>query len=138
VSSNQKLLVVLSVAFLAWGVSGCGSDSNSPTAPVDTAPPAVPTDLTAIYEGDQVTVSWAQNVTDSDFAGFTLARSNNGQTVELISVPSAVTMYADANPAIGVSEYAVAAVDQVGNQSAFRTVSVTIQRQHAPVDPRES
>ena len=126
-------LLVLAVAALTAG--GCSSDSDSNPTRVDTAPPAVPTDLDYALADGAVTVSWAPNTTDSDFAGYILARTCNGMTVQLVTTPQAGTSYVDQSPQPGVNVYAVASVDQRGNESAFATIGVAIQNHHIPAQP---
>jgi hypothetical protein len=132
----SKRLVTLIVLVAATGaLVGCGSSSKSPTA-IDTAPPAVPTGLSAARESGWVTISWAPNTTDADFAGFRLVRTARDQDSSLIDTPEDVTEYVDPAPVLGTtSTYAVTAVDINGNESAYATVLVTIPNVHVDAQP---
>jgi hypothetical protein len=132
----SKRLVTLIVLVAATGaLVGCGSSSKSPTA-IDTAPPAVPTGLSAARESGWVTISWAPNTTDADFAGFRLVRTARDQESSLIDAPEDITEYVDPAPVLGTtSTYAVTAVDINGNESAYATVLVTIPNIHVDVQP---
>lgn len=117
------MIALVSVAFM-----GCSDDSNptvTPTTPVDTAPPAVPSDLAAAFDGDVAVISWAANTTDSDLAGYLVQKSHyDDAIVTLVGVPTLVTSIQDDNVQAGLSTYHVLAVDQVGNESAFATIQV--------------
>jgi len=123
--SSKTFLSLITVAVVVLGVSGCSKTASAPTI-VDLAPPAVPTDLHAVYTSGVVKVSWAPNVMDADFSGFTLTREVNGIETMLIATPTNVTRYIDTDPPIGLVRYLVSAVDQSGNESAYATVNVNL------------
>lgn len=117
------MIVLVSVAFM-----GCSDDSNptaTPATPVDTAPPAVPSDLSADFNGSVAVISWAANTTDSDLAGYLVQKSHyDDAVVTLVGVPSMVTSIQDDNVQAGLSEYHILAVDEAGNESAYATIQV--------------
>lgn len=125
--------VVLAMAALVAG--GCGSDSSSTPTAVDTAPPAVPTGLSADVGAGNVALAWAPNTTDADFAGFVVDRIYNGATTSLIDTPQDITSFEDPDPEMGYSIYAVSAVDRSGNESAYASIGVVIQYHHTPEQP---
>jgi hypothetical protein len=130
--ARKTLMSVLMLGCLALAAAGCSDDDSSPTAVRDTAPPAVPTDLTADAYLGTVAVSWAPNTTDADFAGFIVDRTCNGVTVSIVSQPQNITSIDDGNPEPGYNVYSVSAVDRNGNESAYATVGVLVQYQHSP------
>jgi hypothetical protein len=135
-ASKKLILTLLCVAALTFAVTGCGDDDSSPTAPaVDTAPPALPSGLTADYApgSDSATLSWDPNTTDSDFAGFLVSRSSYDMDPEaLVSEPQAASSYEDDDLAsVGrLVTYWVYSVDRSGNVSA--AASLTIEQDAAP------
>jgi hypothetical protein len=132
--ASKTLLSILALACLALTAAGCSSDSSSP-ATVDTMPPAVPSNLAGETYLGTVTLSWAPNTTDADFAGFKVDRTCNDVTVQLISQPQNVTSVIDDSPPPGYNVYAVTAVDRNGNESAFTTLGLMVQYQHPPGQP---
>jgi hypothetical protein len=132
--ASKTLLSILALACLALTAAGCSSDDSSP-ATVDTMPPAVPSNLDGEAYLGTVTLSWAPNTTDADFAGFKVDRTCNDVTVHLISQPQNVTSVMDSNPLPGYNVYAVTAVDRNGHESAYATLSVMVQFQHSPGQP---
>lgn len=132
---SKRLVILLLLVAATGALVGCGSSSKSPTA-IDTAPPAVPTGLYATRAAGGVTISWAPNTTDADFAGFRLVRTARDQESILIDSPEDVTEYVDPAPVPGTtSVYAVTAVDINGNESAYATVLVTIPYVHVDAQP---
>ena len=117
------LIALVSVAFM-----GCSGDDNpvvAPTTPVDTAPPAVPSDLSGSLNGDVAVISWAANTTDADLAGFLVQKSHyDDPVVTLVGTPTLSTSISDSDVLPGINEYHVLAVDQAGNESAFATIQV--------------
>lgn len=123
--TRRPLTRALAIALLtaALAAAGCASD-DTPLAPVtraalDTAPPAVPTGLTAAAVNSTVKVAWQPNTTDPDFAGFMLYRLAFGQAWPLLDAPTLETRYLDRSPLNRPCSYAVAAVDIHGNESAW-------------------
>ncbi len=120
---NLKL-AIFAVAALA--AAGCGSSSTTLTA-IDTAPPATPLSLEASMDGGVIVLSWAENTTDADFAGFLAYRTEPGDSLVLIGTPTDVTECEDLTPEAGeVNTYSVVAVDVAGNRSAPATVAVDL------------
>ena len=75
-SSNKLILSVAAVGLLIMAMTGCGSSTSS--GPVDTAPPAVPTGLSAQFDGSAVKLGWdahpnlgvrfaLENITDANY-----------------------------------------------------------------------
>lgn len=93
-------------------------------APVDTAPPSAPTNLTAtIASSSQVNLSWNASSDNVGVAGYDLYR--NGALLTHLGV---VNSYSDTNLTMVTSySYQVEARDAAGNTSAFsNTASVTM------------
>ena len=112
--------------FQVRAVSALGSDraESEPSAtaeitPRDIFPPSVPQRLTAIYTAGAVDLLWSAN-TDVDLAGYNVYRKTAGGEFarlnpQLVSTP----IFHDTSVAPGRNyEYAVAAVDLSGNESA--------------------
>ena len=129
--SSKKFLTLLGVAVLALGAVGCSDSDSSPTTPVDTAPPAVPTEFAATNDGNDVSLTWAPNLVDSDFQGFVVQRTHNGHVLDLVGTPSDITQFVDEHPMPGYNLYSVSAVDLNGNASAVATAGVYIQGIHS-------
>lgn len=132
--SSIKAIVTLALIIALSLVSiGCSdSDVTAPVAEapvVDTAPPAVPTNLNANYSDGQISLSWAQNTTDADLAGFIVRRDNYGEVTTLVASPSIIQNYSD-TPAMGLNIYQVFSVDLVGNESAIATVEYHLIGSH--------
>jgi hypothetical protein len=143
-ASKKLILILLCVIAMTFVVVGCGGDDDkSPAAPpVDTAPPALPSGLSAQYSQDSqsATVSWDQNVTDSDFAGFLVSRSSYDMQPEaLVSEPQAANSYQDNDlgTAGRVVTYYVYAVDESGNVSAASTVAIEMEPAPQPANGRD-
>ena len=139
-ASKKLILTLLCVTALTFMTVGCGSDDSTPTAPaVDTAPPALPGSLSVDYAARQheVTVSWAPNVTDSDFDGFLVSRgSYDLDPVAVVSDPQSANSFQDTDldGAGRQVTYYIYSVDTSGNVSAAATVSVNLDEQAPPAD----
>ena len=96
-----------------------------PGTSIDTAPPAVPANLSVQYEGGSALVNCDMSTVDTDLAGYIVIREHNGVSEILVGTPIWNNNYEDPNPPSGVSLYHVYAVDTSGNQSAIATVSLT-------------
>ncbi len=129
-----KTLMIIALATLAF--AGCSSDDSSPAAPtaniptpVDTAPPAAPTGLTAEFNIAKVAieVTWDANTTDGDLAGYYLSRTADGVTTELTPWIHPHTSFLDDGAPAGLNLYSVCAVDAAGNRSACASVKLTVQ-----------
>jgi len=124
--SSKSFWALATCVLVALAACGCSDSEKAPTV-LDLAPPAVPTDLAAVYTSNVVKVSWAPNVEDADFAGFKLTRVTNNHELSLIDTPTNITHYIDASANIsGTYHYRVSAVDLAGNESAFADVMVEI------------
>lgn len=119
------LTVILVAAGLALaGCSGDGAPLSPDTrAALDTAPPAVPTGLSAAAANAAVKVAWLPNTTDPDFAGFMLYRLAFGQAWPLLDAPTQATSFLDQSPLNRPCSYAVAAIDVNGNESAWLEIA---------------
>ena len=128
-------------AILALGLclTGC-SDTTSTVAPqaavLDTAPPAVPTGLNAATGRSTVKLAWRPNVTDFDLQGFHVYRVAFGQTWPLTEEPVTGTGFVDRAPLLGYTIYAVTAVDQNGNESAWTQIRYNYEVSDLAVDSR--
>jgi len=135
--SSIKLIVTLALITTLSLVSiGCSDDTTSIVDPPvvvveDTAPPAVPANLGAEFYDGEITLSWDQNTTDSDLAGFIVSRDNYGVVTSLVSTPT-ILQSIDDSPAMGLNIYQVYSVDQVGNASAVATVEYRRIGRHDP------
>jgi fibronectin type 3 domain-containing protein len=133
--TGKLTLIALTIVLAA--LAGCSDDSSSPVN-VDTAPPAVPTDVTAMPTSSSVDLVWAPNTTDADFVGFKVYRQSNGETtpVPLVSTPQNITSYSDPTPVPGHNLYLISAVDQTGNESAYASIGVRFRYYHTTsLDP---
>ena len=131
--ASKKFMTMLIVALAIFAV-GCSDDNPVSPSSTDTAPPAVPSDLTADFGGSSANISWAANTVDQDLAGYLVTRENSGVTDTLVSSPEMITSYVDPAPLRGVSTYHVIAVDRAGNKSAVASVTLTIVEGHETDD----
>lgn len=138
INNPTRLTALLSLALLGLALTGCGSDPASPVAEtspvVDTAPPAVPVGLAAAPVNMDVKVTWQPNTTDTDFAGFMVYRIAFGQAWPMLDAPSTETFFLDDSPLRCSCSYAVTALDQNGNESAW----VEVSYQGSPDQPGRS
>jgi hypothetical protein len=125
-AGKRFLITVLTIGLLGIVAGGCSDDS--PVSLTDTAPPAVPTDVTAVYASSDgyVELNWAENTVDADYAGVRISRIYAGQTTVLTDAVYTESSYRDYNGLPGTNVYEVSAVDQNGNQSAAAAVSVDL------------
>ena len=129
-ASKNLILTLLCIAAMTFVVVGCGGDDDSPAAPaVDTAPPALPSGVAVQYSPAQqsANLSWDQNVTDSDFAGFLVSRgSYDLEPVELVTQPQAANSYLDSDldGAGRQVTYYIYSVDESGNVSAAASIDI--------------
>lgn len=137
-ASSKKITTLVMIALVALAFTGCSSDDSNPAAVIiDTAPPAVPANLSMAYDSGSATISWAQNNVDSDLAGYIVTRRHSGTSTELVASPALMNSYVDSNPQPGFSQYHVYAVDTSGNQSAIASVDLMISQTHQPADMSE-
>ena len=133
--SNKMIVTILLTAIVALAGTGCSDDNPvTPSSPVDTAPPAVPANLSADYTGDAAVINWDMSTVDTDLAGYIVVRERDGVSDTLVSTPSLISSYQDDSPRPGTSVYHVYAVDLNGNMSAVATVSLTISLGHQTAD----
>jgi hypothetical protein len=98
-------------------------------APVDTFPPGVPTDLTAVVENGTVTLLWGPP-DDADLAGYRVFRREEGGAERTLLQAQLVTTlsYRDDQVRRGRKyEYIIVAVDTHGNESQAATRTVEVQ-----------
>ncbi len=142
-ASKKFILTLLCIAAMTFVVVGCGSDDDSPAAPVvDTAPPALPGGMSAQYSqaSQSASISWDQNVTDNDFAGFLVSRGSYDMApAALVDEPQVGNSYQDSDldGAGRQVTYYVYSVDSSGNVSAAATVSVDVPSEPAPANGRQ-
>jgi hypothetical protein len=115
-----KKWTMFTILVLGLVLPGC-SDSDDPVAPppLDTAPPAVPAGLVACPGCETVKLSWRPNTTDADLAGYIVYRLAFGETWVLTNELLTEARFIDRAPLPGGATYAVAAVDELGNESAM-------------------
>ncbi len=130
-ASNKKIMTLMIITLVGLAFAGCSDSDTSPTAvAIDTAPPAVPTNLDVDYSSGVATISWAANTVDADLAGYIVDREKNSVRESLVSTPALITTYVDSNPLIGVSQYIIYAVDTSGNRSAVATINLEVFLSH--------
>lgn len=136
-AGKKFLTSLLLIGLLGFMVSGCSND-DSPVSLADTAPPAVPTDVTGVFESAQgyVEITWAPNTVDADYAGVRISRTNGGQTTLLTDSVYTESSYHDYDGLPGLNVYEVVSVDHSGNQSAAAAVSVMIPAGGSKLDPQ--
>ena len=135
-AGKKFLTALLLIGLLGFMASGCSND-DSPVSLADTAPPAVPTDLTGVFESAQgyVEITWAPNTVDADYAGVLISRTYGGETTLLTDAVYTESSYQDNDSLPGLNVYEVVAVDHSGNQSAAAAVSVVIPAGGSKLDP---
>ncbi len=137
-ASKKIILTLMCLTALTFAATGCGDDDSNPVAPaVDTAPPVLPSglDLQYVAADRAVTVSWDQNVTDADFAGFLVSRAIcNNEPVALVNEPQTTPYYTDNDLAVGsLVTYFISSVDESGNISAAATIVLNQDYSDEPV-----
>jgi len=127
-ASNKKIVTMMLIALVGLAFAGCSDNDNDvvPAPTIDTAPPTLAGNLTMAYSDGAATISWNQNVVDTDLAGYVVLREQNDVSTELVGTPAMIHSYTDSNPLYGTSMYHVYAVDTSGNQSAVATVYLTL------------
>jgi hypothetical protein len=129
-ATSKTIITLMLITLVSVIGAGCSDDAATtpvsviPDVVVDTAPPAAPANLAAVYDAAGfVELSWDQNTTDADLDGYVVKRSQAGISLDLIGSPANVNSYFDFDPPMGSSEYTVYSVDLTGNESAI--VSLT-------------
>ncbi|MCK9995553.1 MAG: hypothetical protein KAH56_04645 [Candidatus Krumholzibacteria bacterium] len=133
--SNKMIVTFMLIAIASLAFTGCSDDNPVTTViPADTAPPAVPANLSVDYSADMAVVNWDISTVDNDLAGYVVTRERYGIIDTLVNTPVLISSYEDTNPLSGSSLYHVYAVDHAGNESAVATVSLTITLGHQASD----
>jgi hypothetical protein len=132
---NTLVFILISSLFL---VTGCSSDSPTtvdpePVVVIDTAPPAVPTSLNATSADRWVKLLWDDNTVDSDFQGFNVYRRTASGDYLISDTLLQEPRFIDYYPLRRGSVYAVTAVDETGNESAWVTVNYVTPLHHDPL-----
>lgn len=136
--SNKMILTIMLIAAVTLVCTGCSDESTViPTTAIDTAPPAVPANLSIDQSEGSAVINWSMSTVDADLAGYIVTRERYGVTESLISTPALISTYEDTNPLAGSTLYHVYAVDMAGNESAVATVSLTIVLGHNDADLSE-
>jgi len=122
-----RTAIIVGLGALLLGLGGCsGGDPVAPNPaadPVDTAPPAVPTNLAAAFSDGTVKLSWDANTVDADLQGYRIYLLAFDVAQSLVDEPLARTWWAGPMPAVGACSFAVTAVDAQGNESAWQAVA---------------
>jgi len=138
----RKTLLLLALASVsAFLVVACSGNSSTPIAPDpggDLVPPAAPSKLIVLAQGNTIHLSWRENI-ESDLAGYNVYRSN-GPTYQPLSEVSSAD-YFDRIVADGpmIIEYRVTALDQSGNESGFSSSATVLLNTGDPytTDPKD-
>lgn len=119
--ASKKMIVTFLILGLVAVATGCSDNNNAIVAAPDTAPPALPSNLTIVYSDGVATVNWEIGGVDNDLAGYIVTREWQGETEALVATPTLTTSYEDHTPMSGSSAYHVYSVDTTGNESAAVT-----------------
>ncbi len=90
---------------------------------IDTAPPAAPTALQSAAGSGVVKLSWRENTTDADLAGYMVYRVVGGRMLPLTDTLLDEPVFVDHEPWRAACRYAVTAVDLQGNESAVAMIT---------------
>lgn len=118
--------LVQAVAPVSTGSAESELPPPAEITPQDTFPPAVPSGLSAVTGTKSVELVWTRNP-EPDLALYRVYRaSGSGSDWQKLGETRATPNYSDRTVASGVAyRYAIAAVDQAGNESA-RSAEVTV------------
>ncbi|WHH56928.1 S-layer homology domain-containing protein [Petroclostridium sp. X23] len=127
-ASKGKIYKYKIRAINIWG-SSAWSNESSVTVPNFIIPnpkvPDAPSDLTASYGNNKVTLKWKDNA--SNESKFEISINEVGAAASTVSVPSNVTTYEHLNPKNGkVYKYTVSAKNIMGSSIASNEATVTI------------
>ena len=129
-TNSLKTFGLMTLILAAMTMTGCGTDSPlSPAAPaapqesIDTAPPAIPTGLSAAAVENLVKLSWDANVLDTDFHGFMVYRVVWGISFPMLNLPQKENLWIDDHPVNVACTYVVTALDESGNESAWSAIN---------------
>ena len=90
--SNKMIVTVMLIAAVALVCTGCSDESTViPTSVIDTAPPAVPANLSVNHTADSAVINWDMSTVDTDLAGYIVTRERYGATETLISNPALIS-----------------------------------------------
>ena len=122
-----RTATIVALGALLLGLGGCSGDDPAapilPADPIDTAPPAVPTNLVAAFTDGAVKLSWDANTVDADLQGYRVYLLAFGAVQALVDEPLRRTWWVSPTPATGACSYAVTAVDAHGNESAWQAIA---------------
>ena len=133
-STTTTLLAILALGLCLAGCSEPTSTVAPQAASLDTAPPAVPSGLNAVSGRSTVKLAWRPNVTDYDLEGFHVYRVAFGQVWPLTETPVTGNGFVDRAPLSGYATYAVTAVDQSGNESAWAQIRYNYETDDVAID----
>jgi hypothetical protein len=128
--ASKKTIVTFLILGLVAVATGCSDSNNAIVAAPDTAPPALPSNLSVAFDSGVAVVSWDANEVDSDLAGYIVTRVYRGATETLVATPTLTTTFEDSTPPVGSSSYHVYAVDTTGNESAVATTYLMVAVTH--------
>ncbi len=125
---SLKIIGLLALTLVAITITGCSDDSSPvaviPSEPViDTAPPAIPTGLSAAATDNRVKIDWDENVLDADLYGFMVYRVVWGTRYPMLNLPQQETQWIDDHPVNVACTYVVTSLDQACNESAWAAVN---------------
>ena len=123
---TTRLIATLTLLSCVIALTGC-TDAVAPKAAdeainYDTSPPAPVAGLNAAGGHRAVKLSWEPNTTDADCIGYLVYRVAFGQIWPLTDAPVADPRFLDTDPLLGTALYAITAVDDGGNESAWAQV----------------
>src|SRR5262249_51782559 len=108
-------------------LSNSASATVPPPPPRDETPPTTPTNLTATVNANAISLSWTAAKDDFGVTGYRIFRDGGATPISTVTG----TTFSDSGQS-GTHSYAVAAVDEAGNQSGLSnsvTVEVPVQAQ---------
>ncbi len=140
-AAKQSLMMRASVLMILLAgtamLAGC-SDTDPIAAPlsptVDTAPPSIPTGLSAATGSRVVKLAWQPNTSDADFVGFKVYRLAFDNQYLLTEQPITDSGWVDQQPLGLPCGYAVSAIDEAGNESAWSEVRYTPEPEEPQID----
>jgi len=128
-TNSVKVFGLITLTLAAMTLTGCDTASPlapAPTAPqqvIDTAPPSIPTGLSAAATDYAVKISWDDNVVDADLHGFMVYRVVWGTRFPMLDLPQQETEWIDDHPVNVACTYVVTSLDESGNESAWAAVN---------------
>lgn len=135
-ASKKFILTLVCISTLGLLALGCGSDDDSnpvaPAPPIDTAPPMLPGNLDVDYSEVQQTavITWNQNVTDADLAGYVVSRGSYDLTPTVLTeTPQTANTFQDqlTDDCGRQITYYIYAVDTSDNMSAAATITLEFE-----------